>query len=307
MKKQQSLATMSEYWKSTPSYWCKFCATYVKDTPLEKKKHETSGKHQGSIQKNLRDLTKNKEREDRDRQRAKDEVSRLNGLVGGGGKAAATGGDAAIVGAKDVTRSGAPPLPPSAARSAAQRQAHAEQLLALGVALPEELQREVTGVGSWQTTSRRVVDDAPALTLAEMKVKAEQQEDGKELVETEGLARGVRKRQVEDGDGDGDEGAAGARAGWGRSVRRYPAESGAGNEGGLEDLLSGVGRKRDAVKKEESEEKAEVKQEDSADSVSAATAHADQPARSLSAAVKQEVDEPEALPAVVFKKRKIKT
>ncbi|KAK3071316.1 hypothetical protein LTR53_008853 [Teratosphaeriaceae sp. CCFEE 6253] len=297
---------MSEYWKSTPSYWCKFCATYVKDTPLEKKKHETSGKHQGSIQKNLRDLTKNKEREDRDRQRAKDEVSRLNGLVSGGGKAAATGGDAAIVGAKDVTRSGVPPLPPSAARSAAQRQAHAEQLLALGVALPEELQREVTGVGSWQTTSRRVVDDAPALTLAEMKVKAEEQEGGKEWVEMEGLARGARRRQVEDGDGDGDEGAAGARAGWGRSVRRYPAGSGAGDEGGLDALLSGVGRKRDAVKEEESEAKAAVKQEDFADPASAVLTNADQAASSLPASVKQEVDEPEALPAVVFKKRKTK-
>ena len=72
---------MAEYWKSTPSYWCKFCSIYVRETPIERKNHEASAKHQNNIQRSLRDLHKNKEREDRDKQRAKDEVARLNGVL----------------------------------------------------------------------------------------------------------------------------------------------------------------------------------------------------------------------------------
>src|ERR1700743_2697962 len=97
---------MSEYWKSTvsphilptyqafkprtnvysfqqPKYWCKFCKVYVRDTKLERSQHEATGRHQGAIQKSLRDLHKGQEREQREAQRAKDEVARLNGMVGG--------------------------------------------------------------------------------------------------------------------------------------------------------------------------------------------------------------------------------
>src|ERR1700712_2474938 len=93
---------MSEYWKSTPSYWCKFCAIYVRDSGLERKNHEASAKHQNSIQRNLRELQKGKQREDRDKQRAVDEVARLNGLVSGGGKAGSPGAAGGILGAKEV-------------------------------------------------------------------------------------------------------------------------------------------------------------------------------------------------------------
>ena len=135
---------MSEYWKSTPSYWCKFCETYVRDTAGERKNHESTGKHQNNIQRSLRDLHKKQEREQRDQQRAKDEVARLNGLVGGKeGQAART--MSGIAGVRNLGKSSAPEPPKISA--AAQRKAHAEQLVALGVELPEELKREVTGVG----------------------------------------------------------------------------------------------------------------------------------------------------------------
>ena len=47
---------MSEYWKSTPKYWCKHCGIYVRDTKLERTNHEATGKHQGALKRFLRDL-----------------------------------------------------------------------------------------------------------------------------------------------------------------------------------------------------------------------------------------------------------
>lgn len=82
---------MSEYWKSAPKYWCKHCKTYVRDTKLERQNHESTGKHQGAIKRFLRDLHRGHEREDREKQRAKDEVARLNSVTSGGGSAAGTG------------------------------------------------------------------------------------------------------------------------------------------------------------------------------------------------------------------------
>lgn len=137
--------TMASHWKSTPSYWCKFCFTYVRDTPIERKNHDSSAKHQNSIQRSLRELHKTKAREDRDKQRAKDEVARLNGLVGGGKSGTQRPGGANIIGATTVAASSAPGY------DAAQRKAHAEKLVAMGVQLPDELKREVTGVGEWET------------------------------------------------------------------------------------------------------------------------------------------------------------
>ena len=135
---------MAEYWKSTPSYWCKFCHTYVRDTSIERKNHEASGKHQNNIQRSLRELHKTKGREERDKQRAKDEVARLNGLVGGGEKGVSGPG---ITFAGGSGKTAAVHAAPPQISAAAQRKTHAEQLAALGVELPDPLQREVTSVG----------------------------------------------------------------------------------------------------------------------------------------------------------------
>ena len=36
---------MSEYWKSTGKYWCKYCSVFVTDNKICRKKHEESDKH----------------------------------------------------------------------------------------------------------------------------------------------------------------------------------------------------------------------------------------------------------------------
>ncbi|KAI6887291.1 hypothetical protein KC360_g1667 [Hortaea werneckii] len=291
---------MAEYWKSTPSYWCKFCAIYVRDTTIERKNHEASGKHQNNIQRNLRELQKGKQREDRDQQRAKDEVARLNGIVSGQGKGNGSGdaGKTGILGVKDVGK--APAASSGSTLSvSAQRKKHAEQLAAMGVELPEELKREVTGVGGWQTVSEKVVEEEQSWSLSDIK----NEEDSKEDVR-DAISRGVRKRKPQ-GEEDEEE-VAPARKAWGSKFRQYPGAASEGN-GGEEDLvalLSGVTAKKpkpEEVKKEEDEhvkgeEPAEDKPLDTIPDVNAPAA----------APVKQEEGEEKAAPAVVFKKRKVK-
>ncbi|KAK3629143.1 hypothetical protein LTR56_017835 [Elasticomyces elasticus] len=296
---------MSEYWKSTPSYWCKFCSVYVKDTPLEKKNHEASGRHQGSIQKNLRDLTKNTEREERDKQRAKDEVARLNGLVSGVGRGKDGGGVSGLrdAGSRTGGGGGGPTL-----SSAEQRRKHAEQLMAMGVPLPDSLRKEITGVGGWEVTAERVVEDEQPRSLADM-IKAEEGEEGKVEVGVDGLAtgvdgvaRGVHKRRAEEEEEEEAREAAYRKRAYGTSKKVWPGATTEAAED-LDALLSGVTKKKvatDVKKEEDGEQQAGMPAEED----SRASVKVESEAHTMP--VKQEDDEPEALPAVVFKKRKVK-
>lgn len=221
---------MADHWKSTPSYWCKFCSQYVRDTPIERKNHESTGRHQGNIQRSLRELHKNKAREDRDKQRAKDEVARLNALVSGekGGKDGASG-----------HKPPAPAIPPPVVRSAeAERKARAEQLLAMGVTLPEELRREVTGVSGWQTVSERVIQPDENTSLAGILKKEEEENESKQGI----LSKGVHKRKAEGDEEEGPEDGGRKRKIWGSSLKSYPGaqQDDGGGEEDLDALLSGV-------------------------------------------------------------------
>ncbi|KAK3053408.1 hypothetical protein LTR09_005577 [Extremus antarcticus] len=292
---------MSEYWKSTPSYWCKFCALYVRDSPLERKNHESSGRHQNNIQRSLQKLHKDREREERQSQWAKEEVARLNGIVGGEGK---KGGGVQVTGLKTVTE-GAATGPRAQADKAAQRKAHAEQLIAMGVQLPEELRREVLGVGDWERVSETVVegDVKTERSLADI-IKQQQAADqeSKAGIE-EGESIGVRKRKLEDEEDVRDEEAAPKeRKVWGSSVRRYPGDEG-GDEGDLEGLLSGVVGKKGTVKVEVEEAEGGVKKEGEGEEKPLETIP---DVNATSAAVKEEEGavDGEAVAPVVFKKRK---
>lgn len=316
---------MSEYWKSTPTYWCKFCTQYVKDTPLEKKNHEASAKHQNSIQRSLRELHKQNDREEREKLRARSEVERLNVLVGGGKKSTPAG----IVGVKDLAGSGGGgggvrAAPPTSLSAAQQRKAHAEQLAALGVELPEALKREVTGVGGWETVSERVVEeDGPAerslagILKRENEMKTEVLDGDGEVVSS----RGVRKRKVEDEEEEEREAEKMRRKAWGSRFKTYPGGGGdgegdVGGEEDLEALLSGVTAKKN-VKKQDEEEDAKLEdgetqavKEESAvdDEIKRGRPVLDSEAEAEAAAVKDEAeaDKIDAPPVVFFKKRKAK-
>nr|POE71435.1 uncharacterized protein c18h10.07 [Quercus suber] len=287
-----TIFTMSEYWKSTPSYWCKFCSTFVKDTPIERKNHEASGKHQGSIQRSLRDLHKNKAQEERDKQRAKDEVARLNGLVSG----KVVAGSPRVSGLTNITSYNKnAPGPGPTIDAAAQRRKHAMELAALGVELPPELKQEITGVGSWQTVSETVIQSAHPRSMAEI-LKEEQESKG------EVLSRGVHKRKFEDEEGNTQPDVAPARKSkaWGSNLKSYPAaKAPQEDDTDLDSLLSGISQKKPKFEEKEEEESfAKIKVEENEN---AATLVMPPPSdNSLSKDVKMETSDP----TVVFKKRK---
>ena len=286
---------MSEYWKSTPSYWCKFCEIYVRDTATERKNHESTGKHQNNIQRSLRNLHKNKEREQREQQRAKDEVARLNGLVGGK-DASAAGSKPGISGLKNLGKSSGPAPPTLSA--AAQRKAHAEQLVALGVELPEELKREITGVGGWQTVSTSVVDSGPR-SLADIK---KEEEDAASAA----LNKGVHKRKAEDDEDVRDEEAAPKKKIWGNTFKSYPGAQKDDQDDDLDALLSGVKAPVRPAAAEEATSQAEVKTE-TGDNIKTESTRS--PTDAVGEVTKQEDENDGAItapPPVMFKKRKAK-
>ncbi|APA06679.1 hypothetical protein SS1G_04736 [Sclerotinia sclerotiorum 1980 UF-70] len=275
---------MSEYWKSTPSYWCKHCKQYVKDTKLEKSNHEASPRHQGNLKRFLRDLHRGHEKDQREKDRAKDEVARLNGIVSGSGEAGSS--------SQACMPSASTPKPPA---TAAQRKQQLAQLAELGVSVPDEFRSDLAMPGEWQVTSERIIDDG----------NGEKKPDA--------LALGVRKREAEDEDEEAKEAK---RKRWGTAIRTYPTEN---NDNDLDALLSNTGKGKGPGLKAETDNgiKIEIKKENDEDVEPPSNSKGAEPA------VKPETEEdskidlnqvPEATeqnnePAasgVVFKKRKTK-
>ena len=185
-----------------PKYWCKHCKTFVRDTKLEKTNHEATPKHQGNLKRFLRDLHKGHEREEREKQRAKDEVDRLNGVVSGSGSKAPPWERKSAIPATSASRQATP----------ADRKKQLAQLAELGVAVPEDFRKEMAMVGDWQTTSERLIYD-----------NVKKEEDSGD-VKPEGLNIGVRKRKFEGQEEEEEAGETVVRRGWGSTVRAYPGQ-----------------------------------------------------------------------------------
>ncbi|KAJ1328014.1 WW domain-binding protein 4 [Microdochium nivale] len=192
---------MSEYWKSTPKYWCKHCSMYVRDTGLERRNHESTGKHQGALKRFLRDIHRDHEREERDKDRARREVERLNGAVGGGSSGGGAGG--ASSSSRSETKSSLAAAGPATQE---QRQRQWEQLADMGIDVPTELRPEMAMAGGWTVTKTRVVnegDDAKSPTTTtdvstatgtRKRVKPEENEEEERRDEEEKAVQGLFKK-----------------------------------------------------------------------------------------------------------------
>ena len=172
----------------------------------------------------MRDLHKGHERDERDKQRAKDEVDRLNGVVSASGS---TSG-----GAPWERKSAIPPPSMAGNQQAtpADRKRQLTQLAEMGVAIPEDFRREMAMAGDWQTTSEKVVYENDFLK------KEENSEDTK----FGGLNVGVRKRKFEGQEEEEEAGERVVRKGWGSTVRTYPGAG--GDEDDLNMLLKSTKR-----------------------------------------------------------------
>ncbi|KXX83043.1 WW domain-binding protein 4 [Madurella mycetomatis] len=274
---------MSEYWKSTPKYWCKHCSVYVRDTKLERANHEATAKHQGAIKRSLRDLHRDAEQKEREKERAKREVERLNGVVSGAGSSASAG-----------TRSGTKPSGGgySAAPqqvTQAERQKQLEQLAELGVNIPTELRGNMAMAGEWTVTSTRVVQDT------------HQNAGDTELASNDARATGVkRERERTEEEKEQEEAIKGLfkkPRKWGIDSKTMPAEE----DAELDALLSGPLVK---TKKEDSEHphiKTEESQEEWAEDGDAVKLTKSEP----SPPIKKEADEEEAVADIGEKKETV--
>ena len=204
---------MSEYWKSTPKYYCKHCQLYVRDTKLERQNHEATGKHQGAIKRFLRDLHRGHEREDREKQKAKDEVARLNGVAGSGGGPTVDGPDQ-----KAKTSYGGQNV--KMGLSPADRAKQIKQLAEMGVVVPEEYRREMAMTGEWETVSRRVIHSEGQGTGI---VKQEDGDSKQDIKIEDGapLNIGVKRRREDREDEADDGGGTMGRRGWGSSTKEW--------------------------------------------------------------------------------------
>lgn len=266
---------MSEYWKSTPKYWCKHCSVFVRDTGLERTNHEATAKHQGAIKRSLRDLHRGADQKEREKERARREVERLNGVVSGSGG----GGPSTIPSAsRQATKPSGPAYgaPPQKVTEE-ERQKQLEQLAELGVNIPTELRGTMAMAGEWTVTATKVIE------------KPGENTDDKESALAEGRATGVkRERERTEEEKEQEEAIKGLfkkPRKWGVGSKTMPAEE----DAELEALLSGPLVK---AKKEESEPpriKTEESQE-GADQNDAAEPTKQEP----SPPIKQELDEEEA-------------
>lgn len=201
--------------------------------------------------------------------------------------------------------------PPPRQATVEERKKQIAQLAEMGIAVPDEFRRDLALAGEWQTVSERVITPK----------KDEEQEDNKPA-ESSALNIGVRKRKHEgDDEEDAEEeakmlDAKQPRKAWGSGSRGYPGA--AGDDDDLDALLA----KTSNLKRKEKDPAgagtaldSEVKAEEK-DAATTEPSTTDTPAADPAAAVKKEEPEEEklsddaapaeAVPAVVFKKRKNK-
>ncbi|KAI1170765.1 hypothetical protein F4777DRAFT_567886 [Nemania sp. FL0916] len=283
---------MSEYWKSTPKYWCKHCSTYVRDTKLERTNHESTAKHQSAIKRFLRDIHRGHENEQREKDRAKREIDRLNGIH--------TKNPASSSSSSSTANTA------SAAATVAQRQQQWEQLAEMGIDVPTELRRDMALAGEWTVTSTRIINDAP---------KLENDDVDSKTASGDAITTGVRKRPKNEDEDEKNEEEENLQnlfkkpRRWGRDSKQATE-----NDAQLDALLSTPLIK--PPKREEEEEKqpgvkddasATIKKEEPEMSELASTvSEATNDGQSAGASVKEESDTKSMEPVVVFKKRKPK-
>ncbi|KAI0003541.1 hypothetical protein F4779DRAFT_95045 [Xylariaceae sp. FL0662B] len=296
---------MSEYWKSTPKYWCKHCSTYIRDTKLERTNHEATAKHQGNLKRFLRDLHRGHDQEQREKERAKREIERLNGVVGSSSSSPPSPSNQA---SGAGIKAGRIPGPAQTSATNTQRQKQWEQLAEMGIDIPTELRPDMALAGEWTVTSTKVIDDVPKTEDSDTKPE-----------KPDAIATGVRKRAKPEGEVEGEErreeeaaikGLFKKPRKWGRDTRQAPED-----DAELEALLNGsltktpkTEERPDPAKKEEPEADVISSIKEESDEVPALSgiAKVEAAGDAETTSIEKEESADGETPAVVFKKRKPK-
>ena len=215
-----------------PKYWCKHCSAYIRDTAFEKRQHEATAKHQNNLKRFLRDIQNSHERGEREKERAKAEVERLNKVVGG----AAAGASTLTAPPKSSTTVRKTPTGPHTSEDQKRQWA---QLAEMGIDVPDEFRAEMAMAGQWKAVPE---------------TKSQNRDPT-----GDSLSVGIRKRKLDEDEQEQlDSGTVpSARKVWGKSVRTYPGQQ----TESLDELLSGViplqkDKKEQGVKHEPAEAQA---------------------------------------------------
>lgn len=223
-------SVMSDYWKSTPKYWCKHCGVYVRDTKLERTNHEATGKHKSNLNRFLRSIHRENEQNDRDKQRAKDEIARLNGLSS----------------ARDETTSRRASQSTELAQNTKQitpdeRKRQIEGLAKLGVAIPDEYRQDLAMVSEWRAVSKTNQPVAMQSDIA----------DGIEPASSTSHSPSNLKRKADDSHAMENQAERSKKVAWGLITRTYHDSKVHTDD--IDALLSGV-HNHDTIKSEETQE-----------------------------------------------------
>lgn len=197
----------------------------MRDTKLERQNHDATAKHQSAIKRSLRDLHRGKEREEREKERAKREIDRLNGVVSSSSSSSARPAGAAA---------GGRPL------SETERKRQAEELASLGVNIPDQFRGDLAMAGEWTVTSTTIVPERN-------NAAGEENPDA--------VARGVHKRERTEEEIEEEE----AVKGLFKKPRRWGRDSRAVAGGDSEDLDALLSGGLVVVKKQEDEEEGQNK------------------------------------------------
>lgn len=231
---------MADQWKSTPTYWCKYCATYIRDTKLERTNHDASSKHQFAVKRFLRTLHRKHEQEERDKQAARREIARVTGVR----ESDLEGSSASASSSTAARRAGADK---PAAPTEQQLQKQREQLAELGVAVPGDFRPEMAMPGEWTVTK-----------IIERKIETPTTDDDQDN-KMEASAVGTRKREAPEDQKEVEEALKGLfkkPKRWGRDSKAMPSEE----DEELDALLNGStflpvkSEREETVKKEEPED-----------------------------------------------------
>ena len=157
-----------------------------------------TARHQGNLKRFLRELHRDNEINERDKQRAKDEVARLNGAKPTSVASFGTGPKATAINT-------------SALRNATPEEMKRQmaQLAEMGVFVPEEFRKENAMAGDWEVVARRVISSAPKV------------EDQKETAgdNKAAVSVGVRKRKPDGEEEEEQQPTERKRRNWGSDVK----------------------------------------------------------------------------------------
>ena len=161
----------------------------------ERPQHEATGRHKGNLKRFLRGIQNDHDKDEREKQRAKSEVQRLNRAVGGASLSAAPPSAQSF-------RRGVPTSGSQASVADSERQM--AQLAQMGVALPDDCRGQMALAGDWQVVSQKSVGP------------------GQEIEKGDPPSVGIRKRMFEGT--EEEEGAEDAvkKKGWGSTRKQYP-------------------------------------------------------------------------------------